>query len=32
MAKWNEGLRIEASLGRTSGFSSKNLFTWLNQH
>jgi len=32
MAKWNEGLRIEASLGRTSGFSSKNLFSWLNQH
>jgi enolase len=31
MAKWNEGLRIETSLGRTSGFSSKRLFAWLNQ-
>lgn len=29
MAKWNEGLRIEASLGRSGGFSSKQLFQWL---
>lgn len=29
MAKWNEGLRIEASLGRSGGFSSKQLFRWL---
>jgi enolase len=31
MAKWNEGLRIEASLGVHAGFSNQSLFAWLNQ-
>jgi enolase len=31
MAKWNEGLRIEESLGVHAGFSNQRLFAWLAQ-
>jgi enolase len=31
MAKWNEGLRIEESLGVHAGFSNQRLFAWLHK-